>query len=85
MKVKFLIDEDIVNYKEISMFIGFPNCSMKCNTDFGKCICQNMNLLNSDCIEISIDDICKRYIRNELTHSIVIGGMEPFDSPFELT
>jgi len=36
MKLKFLIDEDFVNYKEPSMFIGFPNCTFKCDIDSGK-------------------------------------------------
>ena len=44
MKLKFLIDEDIVNYKKTSMVIGFPYCSMKCNKDCGSEVCHNTPL-----------------------------------------
>ena len=84
MKVRFLVDEDVVNYKITSMFIGFPYCTFKCNTGSGREICQNQCLLSTPTIEISIDDICKRYLDNELSHAIVLGGFEPFDSPFDL-
>lgn len=85
MLLKFLVDEDLSNYKETSMFIGFPTCSFKCNIDSGCDCCQNYTLMDVPCVEISIDDLCKRYVENPLTHAIVIGGLEPFDSPFDLT
>ena len=81
MIIKQLIDEDFINYKKASMFIGFPTCTFKCEKD-AKCkgMCQNSELYKSPDIEISIDSICDRYINNPLTTAIVCGGLEPFDS-----
>ena len=81
MKIKYLLDEDIVNYKKTSMFIGFPNCSWKCEKECGiDGICQNQELAKHRDIEISINSIIERYIKNNLTSAIVCGGLEPFDS-----
>lgn len=84
MIVKQIIDEDFVNYKKASMFIAFPYCSWKCEKDCGKRVCQNSSLANAPNIEIDVDKIVSRYINNPLTSAIVIGGLEPFDSPSEL-
>ena len=40
MRIKFLVDEDFVNYKKPSMFIGFPNCTWKCEKECGQKMCQ---------------------------------------------
>ena len=80
MNIKQLIDEDFVNYKKASMFIGFPICSWKCEMEFGEKICQNSSLSKSPEINIKAEDIVKRYMENELTHAIVCGGLEPFNS-----
>ena len=38
MIIKDIQDEDIVNYKNNSMVVAFPNCSFKCEKDCGiKC------------------------------------------------
>ena len=80
MLIKFLVDEDVVNYKKTSMFIGFPYCSFKC----GKENCQNYNLQFTGNIEIEARELVHRYMTNPLTSAIVIGGLEPFDSWEEL-
>lgn len=80
MKIKGLIDEDIVNYKKCSMYIAFPNCTFKCGED----LCQNSELAKTPPIEMSFDEISTRYINNPLTSAIVLAGLEPFDSPFDL-
>ena len=51
MKIINIIDEDFINYKDISMFIAMPYCTGKCWRELGlDCsICQNM-------------DVSKRYI-----------------------
>ena len=85
MKLKFLVEEDFINYKVCSMFLGFPNCSYKCNIDAGCVVCQNYELKGVPDIEITADEICEKYFSNNLSHAIVIGGCEPFDSPFDLT
>lgn len=77
MIIKDIIDTDIVNYKEISMFIIFPVCNtFKC----GKELCQNSKVALMPNIDISIDSIIQRYISNPLSNAIVCGGLEPFDS-----
>ena len=76
MLVKDIVDTDIVNYKDISMFIIFPYCTFKC----GKELCQNSKVALMPNIDISIDSIIKRYISNSMSKAIVCGGLEPFDS-----
>ena len=62
------------------MYLIFPNCSFKCDKENGKKLCQNGKLTNEPNIEIAVDDISCRYILNNITHAIVCGGLEPFDS-----
>lgn len=80
MIIKQLLDEDFVNYKQPSMFIGFPTCTWKCEVECGKRMCQNSSLAHSPDIEVSSRDIVKRYLDNPITKAIVCGGLEPFDS-----
>ena len=76
MLIKDIVDTDIVNYKDISMFIIFPYCTFKC----GKELCQNSKVALMPNIDISIDSIIERYISNPMSNAIVCGGLEPFDS-----
>lgn len=81
MQIKFLVDEDFVNYKKPSMFIGAGiSCSFKCDKECGQNVCQNSSLSHEPTIKLSIDKIVKRYIDNPITSAIVIGGLEPFDN-----
>ena len=80
MKIKGLVDYDICNYFKPSMFIIFPKCSFKCDKECGLAVCQNSQLAKEVEIEISEDEIVKRYLENPLTHAFVFGGLEPFDS-----
>lgn len=80
MVIKGLIDEDFVNYKKPSMFIAFPKCSFKCEKECGQQVCQNSTLATAPNLDISVDDICKRYVNNPITRALVFGGLEPFDS-----
>lgn len=84
MKIKFIVDEDFINYKEISMFIGFPKCSFKCDKECGYSICQNLSIVTMPSIEISYEEIIKRYLNNPLTKAIVFGGLEPFDTEHDV-
>ena len=84
MKLLFLNDYDIVNYKKPSIFIGFPKCSGKCNKIAGKIVCQNEQLRNAEKIDVSIQEIIDLYINNPITKAIVCGGLEPLDTPEEL-
>lgn len=74
------MDEDFVNYKKCSMFIGFPYCTFKCDKEANTKICQNSSLATQNNINLSIERIYERYINNPLTKAIVCGGLEPFDS-----
>ena len=80
MLIKGFKDEDFVNYKKSSMFVGFPYCTFKCDKECGKQVCQNSALANSQGIEISIASLINRYINNPITEAIVCGGLEPFDT-----
>ena len=79
MKIKGLVDEDVVNYKQTSMFIILGTCDWKCCIEggFDVSICQNSTLAKADEIELSIENIYHRYINNPITEAIVIGGLEP--------
>lgn len=84
MLLKALVDEDFVNYKITSMFIGCHSCTFKCDIMSGKQVCQNSTLANQPDIEISIDNIVNRYLKNPLSKAIVFGGLEPFDDIFNV-
>ena len=84
MIIKQLKDEDTVNYKKTSMFIGFPTCDWKCERDCGKKMCQNSELAKAPDIEMSYDEIVDRYMNNDMTSAIVFGGLEPMLSPTDV-
>jgi hypothetical protein len=84
MQIKFLVDEDFVNYKKPSMFIGFPYCTFKCDKEYGQPICQNCALAKQPNMEVDVNEIVKRYVNNPITEAIVMGGLEPIDSWFDL-
>lgn len=79
MRISNLKDEDFVNYKKPSMFIGTCFCNWKCCDEAGisREVCQNYQLHNSKIHELSNEQIYRRYINNPLTSAIVIGGLEP--------
>ena len=81
MKLKALVDEDFVNYKKPSLFIGTVQCDWKCCTEQGMDIsmCQNSALAEAKTLDVPIDEIVYRYVSNPITEAIVIGGLEPFN------
>lgn len=84
MLVKDILDVDFVNYKKASMVISFPRCSWKCEKECGKQVCQNSALAKAPDIEISVDKVVERYLKNGISEAVVCGGLEPFDSWSEL-
>jgi hypothetical protein len=80
MIIKGIIDEDFVNYKVPSMTIMFPKCDFKCDKECGQNVCQNSKLVNAPDIEVSYDELIKRYLLNPITGAIVFQGLEPMDS-----
>ena len=85
MLIKGIIDEDFINYKKPSMVIEFPYCSFKCDKECGKQVCQNGTLANSPNINVDRMGLINRYLKNDITKSIVMQGLEPFDSWDDLT
>jgi organic radical activating enzyme len=81
MIVKDIIVPDFVNYKKPSLFVLMPNCSFKCDKENGNQYCQNWPLVKQPNIEISSVDLIEKYYNKEnITESVVFGGLEPFDS-----
>lgn len=80
MIVKGIIDEDFINYKKPSMVILFPNCTFKCEKECGLQVCHNSTLVNQKNIRIVDFEIADRYISNNITKAIVLGGLEPMDN-----
>ena len=80
MKLLNVVEYDICNYKEPSMFLIFPKCSFKCDKECGRPICQNSALAREKEIEIQSIKLIHKYLENPLTHAVVCGGLEPFDS-----
>jgi len=84
MKIKGIIDECFEDYKLPALYIAFPNCSFKCDKENGAFFCQNNHLTREPDIEVKKEDLLERYIKNRITKAIVLGGLEPFDSEFDL-
>ena len=81
MRVKFIRDEDFVNFKKACMFIGTISCTFKCCTDakIPCTVCQNFPWSSNPIINVDDDSICQRYFSNPITEGIVFGGLEPMD------
>lgn len=80
MLIKGLIEEDFSNYKTPSMFIIMPTCSFKCDKECGYAVCQNSSLATIGIIDIDSTYIINKYLANPITESVVLGGLEPFDT-----
>ena len=79
MKIKGLIDEDFVNYKKPSMFISTYTCSFKCCEECGQAVCQNLPLVSQPTIEVDNAELVQRYVNNNITKAVVLGGLEVLD------
>lgn len=79
MKLKGIVDEDVVNYRKTSMYLAFPSCDFKCEKGSPRC-CQNSTLASSPDIDVDVETVCMRYIGNPITSAIVCAGLEPMDS-----
>lgn len=89
MKVKAITDEDFVNYKKPCMFISTCFCDWKCchEANISESVCQNNGLVRMRTVDMSADEIFRRYINNPISESVVIAGLEPvkqFDEIYEL-
>ena len=79
MKVKTILFEDFTDYKKVSMLIGTCYCDWKCciEANLPIEICQNCQLAQSENIEISADEIFRRYSQNTFTQALIFAGLEP--------
>ena len=80
MKLKGIIDYDIINYKEPVMTLEFPYCDFKCDKLNGCQVCQNSKLAAEPDIDIPMSKIWLLYEQNPLTKGFCFQGLEPFDS-----
>ncbi len=77
--LKNLIEEDFVNYRLPSMFLGTVNCDWKCCKEAGidVCGCQNSGMSRLPTIDIDNVRLINRYMDNPITKAVVFGGLEP--------
>lgn len=80
MKLRALVQEDFLQYKKPSMFIGACYCTWKCCKEYGDVkICQNSSLAKEPIKYIEDSKLVNRYLANDLTSAIVFGGLEPLE------
>lgn len=86
MTVKTIVDEDFVNYKVPSMYIGTAYCDGKCCREAGipLSVCQNDAWRGSATIAMDDDSIIQRYLSNDITKALCFAGLEPFEQFDEL-
>lgn len=84
MKLKGIIDEDFINYKNPCMVIEFPYCDFKCDKEAHSLVCQNGKLVKEPDIELTYDEILTRYIENPISEALVFQGLEPMYSPADV-
>ena len=79
MRLKNVIDEDFVQFKEPCMFISTCFCDWKCCKELGMdiCMCQNSPAYDCKIVNKHNDALVNRYLKNPITHAIVFGGFEP--------
>ena len=81
MELRTLVDEDFIQYKKPSMFIGTCYCDWKCckENNFDVSICQNNSLTKESIKHIPNTNIIRRYLNNILTSTVILGGLEPMN------
>ena len=81
MKLKFYKDDDFVNYKKCSFFLGTSTCSWKCCIEQGLSlsVCQNQPWAKQETTEVDNSWLIERYLEDPIEEAVVIGGLEPFD------
>lgn len=79
MRLSGLVSEDFVNYRVPSMMLGTVRCNWKCCHEggFDVSVCQNHALEGADAIDISPERLYQLYATNDLTHAVVVAGLEP--------
>lgn len=68
---------DLVNYKKATFNIASGvSCTFKC----GREACQNSELSKKQPIKCNIDDVIKRYMNQNISHTITFQGLETLDN-----
>ena len=86
MIIKTIVDEDFINYKQPSMYIGTAYCNGKCCREAGipMSVCQNDEWRKTATVAMADDDIIQRYLSNDITSAICFAGLEPFEQFSEM-
>lgn len=86
MRLKTIVDEDFVNYKEPVMYIGTAVCGGKCFKEAGlpPSMCQNDAWRRVPDKIINDEDIVRRYLSNDITKGICFAGLEPMEQILEM-
>lgn len=79
MIIKDIREDDLINYKRPSMVISTARCSLKCDELNGKQVCHNCALIRMPDIDISNEDLIKRYQSSRYSEALVFSGLEPLD------
>lgn len=79
MRLKFIKEEDFVNYKKASIFLGTCFCDFKCchEAGFPTSLCQNEPWYKEPIIDYNNEWILEKFDENPFVNAIVFGGMEP--------
>lgn len=75
-----IVAEDFVQYRNPSMVVMFPTCTFKCEKEAGCKMCQNSELATYEKQNVDVQYLYKCYEHNDITRSVVLSGLEPFDS-----
>lgn len=86
MIIKTIVDEDFINYKQPSMYIGTAYCNGKCCREAGipLSVCQNDEWRKTATVVMADSDIIERYLSNGITSAICFAGLEPFEQFCEM-
>ena len=82
--IKDIVDEDFINYKKASMFVITSTCDFKCQKEDPNVNCQNLEIVKLKNKIVNIVSIIDKYIKNNITHAIIFGGLEPIDQIKEI-
>jgi len=79
MMLSGVVTEDFINYRKPSMFLSTARCDFKCckESEFPLSVCQNHQLDQASLTDISPESLYSLYARNDITHAVVFGGLEP--------
>lgn len=86
IRLRGVVMEDFINYRFPSMFLITSFCDWKCCHEggFSETICQNNDIIKQPIKEFNNETLFNKYISNDISKSIVVGGLEPLKQFDEL-